>query len=1421
MPVEVGVGYVSIVPEARGFARRLDQQISGETARVGTSAGQDAGAGFLGGIGGVLKAGIAGVAGAAGALFAVGFAEAAAQDKSNARLGAQLGLTEKESARAGKLAGKVYAAGYGESIDQVNDSFRALAQNGVAAINAPKRELVGLSKSALALAETFGVDVADAAKAAGQLIKTGMVKDARAAFDLITRGFQTGADKSGDLLGTLNEYSTQFRDLGLTGSQAVGLLTQGLKAGARDSDIVADSLKEFAIRAKDGSDSTKEGFDAIGLSADRMAQTFAKGGPGAAKALDTVLDRLRKVKDPAERSQIAIKLFGTQAEDLQQSLYSLDPSKASGALGKVGGAADRMGKTLHNTATQPIEVFKRRALQGLADAANKYALPAVQKFGGFLNRYVLPAASTASGVLAGVFVPAVKGTGVALAGGVQWLKTYGMWLIPLGVAVGGIALTMGASAIATAATTVTFAVYRGVILAAAAATRGFAIAQGIANAVMRANPIGLVITGIMALGAALVVAYNQSSTFRSIVQGAFSGIWTGIQAVGTAASWLWTSVLSPVFSAIGTAAKVLFAVVAVIVLVPLVIAFRVLGAVGMWLWQTALGPAFRGIGAGAVWLYGTILKPTFSAAGTSFRALGAAGVWLYRSAIQPSVRGIGAGVSWVYRSAIKPNVDLAKAAFRGLGAAGSWLYRSAVKPALDGIGSSASWLWSKALKPTFDAGKRGVSLFGAAFGTAKDAIGRAFGRIKKITAEPVNFVIKWVYTRGIKAVWDKVAGFVGLDKLPAAPKLLASGGTVGPWGPAEPMKVNKPTAIVGEGRRQYPEYVIPTDPRYRGRARALHAAAGTQLMADGGVIGKVKGWGGDAVDWTVDKAKKVGGAVMSAADFLSDPSKMWDKAIKPVRNKIAKVGQSKWAQVAGKIPLKMITGLKDKIVDKAKGLFGGGSSGDVGGSGVKRWSKVVLTALKMLGQPASLLGITLRRMNQESGGNPRAINNWDVNARNGVPSKGLMQVIGPTFAAYAGKLRGRGIWDPLANIYASMRYALARYGSLSSAYNRPGGYAGGGRPKAGEIAWVGEKGPELVRFGSGNSQVYDHRTSLDMAAGLGARGFAKGTTGAKARREIPGDLKGFTKSLTGSAASIAKASKNLTVDLKAAGGAGKRLAAQVSKTSSRLQQLAKERDAVDSKYAAARQAYTDQKKNAADYMGLGNIESPTSVGDLIAGMQSRQSTLKSFESQIKTAQKKGVAQSLIRQLVAAGPDSDLARLVSGANAGQIKQLNALSKSGSKLSDRYGRTMADSMYDAGSQAGKGFLTGLKAQEAELQKQMNKLGAGMVKSIKRELKIKSPSRKTHAVGEQVGAGLVGGMVATLPTINSTAVRMAAAALPAPAAATQLAAPVPTELRQGQQLALVLADGTQLDAYVDTRVDAGMSNARIRSRAGVKRR
>ena len=112
-------------------------------------------------------------------------------------------------------------------------------------------------------------------------------------------------------------------------------------------------------------------------------------------------------------------------------------------------------------------------------------------------------------------------------------------------------------------------------------------------------------------------------------------------------------------------------------------------------------------------------------------------------------------------------------------------------------------------------------------------------------------------------------------------------------------------------------------------------------------------------------------------------------------------------------------------------------------AGVEQWRSLAAKALRMEGQYSpSNLNLMLFQMQTESSGNPNAINNWDINAKRGTPSKGLMQVIDPTFRAYARPGYNSNIWDPLSNMLASIRYTVRRYGSLARGW-RGHGYAEG------------------------------------------------------------------------------------------------------------------------------------------------------------------------------------------------------------------------------------------------------------------------------------------------------------------------------------------------------------------------------------------
>lgn len=427
---ELGTSYFRLIPKMEGTADRIDKELSGvdadtagnrigqqlsdaigESTDIQTSVGDQLST-LASGLGKTL-AGL-GIGAAIGKTLGDAIQTGIDQINLEGTLKAKLGDTTMAS-QAAQVAGQVYAAGWGDSLDQVGDSASLLMQQ-LGQID-DSADFTALTEQALALADTFDQDVGGMATAAGQMIKTGLADNAQEAFDILTVGFQSGADMGQDLLDTFTEYPAQFEKLGLSGEQAMGMISQGLQNGARNADLVADAIKEFSIRAVDGSETTIAGFEALGLSADDMAARFGQGGDVAAAAFDLVLDRLRGIEDPVARSAAAVNLFGTQAEDLGNALYSLDPSSAVDALGQVDGAAQQAASNAAGL-EQSWESITRTLSQGLGTAV----APAVQGVANALTAAMptIQAAVTGFTTTIGGFVQGVIGVIQSVIGAVDW-----------------------------------------------------------------------------------------------------------------------------------------------------------------------------------------------------------------------------------------------------------------------------------------------------------------------------------------------------------------------------------------------------------------------------------------------------------------------------------------------------------------------------------------------------------------------------------------------------------------------------------------------------------------------------------------------------------------------------------------------------------------------------------------------------------------------------------------------------------------------------------------------------------------------------------------------------------------------------------------------------------------------------------------
>lgn len=156
-----------------------------------------------------------------------------------------------------------------------------------------------------------------------------------------------------------------------------------------------------------------------------------------------------------------------------------------------------------------------------------------------------------------------------------------------------------------------------------------------------------------------------------------------------------------------------------------------------------------------------------------------------------------------------------------------------------------------------------------------------------------------------------------------------------------------------------------------------------------------------------------------------------------------------------------------KFISKLADMFGDGGSSNPGGSGVQRWKPDVIKALKKNGFEASASQVSawMKVIARESNGDPSVVNNWDSNARMGIPSMGLVQTIRPTFEAY--KFPGHN--NPLNgydDLLAGIHYMKAKYGSGPSAFARvsgPEGYENGGIINTNQLIEVAEHNkPEMV-----------------------------------------------------------------------------------------------------------------------------------------------------------------------------------------------------------------------------------------------------------------------------------------------------------------------------------------------------------------------
>lgn len=284
-----------------------------------------------------------------------------------ARVQASTGASAEQMKQIEEAARAVFSSGMGESFDEVARAMSTIKQVG----GLDGKDLESATKNAMALGKTFDMDVNETARAASALMKNFGI-DGQKAFDLIAYAAQNGANKNGDLLDTFNEYAVQYQALGFTAEQFAAHLVKGAEDGAFSIDKVGDAIKEFNIRAKDGSKSSMEAFAALGLNGQKATQMFAAGGQSAQVAFAEVVKRLSEMEDPVARNAAGVALFGTQFEDLE--VKALEGFKAiQGSLPQIEGTMQQVSRAISSDLGSQLRIVSRSFMDLLLPAADSAA----------------------------------------------------------------------------------------------------------------------------------------------------------------------------------------------------------------------------------------------------------------------------------------------------------------------------------------------------------------------------------------------------------------------------------------------------------------------------------------------------------------------------------------------------------------------------------------------------------------------------------------------------------------------------------------------------------------------------------------------------------------------------------------------------------------------------------------------------------------------------------------------------------------------------------------------------------------------------------------------------------------------------------------------------------------------------------------
>lgn len=209
----------------------------------------------------------------------------------------------------------------------------------------------------------------------------------------------------------------------------------------------------------------------------------------------------------------------------------------------------------------------------------------------------------------------------------------------------------------------------------------------------------------------------------------------------------------------------------------------------------------------------------------------------------------------------------------------------------------------------------------------------------------------------------------------------------------------------------------------------------------------------------------------------------------------------------------------------------------------------------------------------------------------------------------------------------------------------------------------------------------------------------------------------------------------------------------------------------------ARQKLSDLKSAANDYyksikanvistgdftqFDLSSAYTPASAFTAITkSLGKARNQARQFARDLKALKKAGLSKTAIDQLAQAGPEQGLksAKAILDAGKKGVDQVNKLQRQIARAAASTAKTATNSMYQQGIQTAQGFVNGLKSQKKALDKEFTALAKELVRIVKQELGIHSPSRVFHEIGAFTGIGLLNGLESQYGSVKDSLRRFA---------------------------------------------------------------